>query len=134
MEIRNSNGEMIKATRKEFRDSIRAKYQDKCAYCGIDLNDSFHCDHVLPIHRRKNGTCRYPERDHYDNIVGSCAQCNLAKKQLSIEGFRTRLRRKLIQLNKLANFRLAKVYGQVQETPTKIVFWFEKVKEQVSLR
>ncbi len=88
----------------------------RCHYCGEELNGVYHLDHFLPIHRRKNG-CKYPERDCIENMVVACVRCNIAKKQKSIEGFRRLLQRKLIQLNKLANFSLAKKYRQLVETP-----------------
>lgn len=43
----------------------------KCWHCGKPLNNEFHVDHLVPLSR---GGSNYP-----NNIVCSCAKCNLAK-------------------------------------------------------
>lgn len=40
---------------KEERQYLLNKYNQKCAYCGCDLNyESLTADHIIPLH--KNGT------------------------------------------------------------------------------
>lgn len=51
---------------------IRAQWQNQCAYCGAELGDApIHREHVYPLHRGGQNTA--------DNIVPSCAQCNISK-------------------------------------------------------
>lgn len=53
---------------------IRRQYEaqkGKCYYCGCDLGDSYHTDHVIPLSRGGS--------DGPENIVVACGPCNLAK-------------------------------------------------------
>lgn len=58
---------------KAQREAVRAKYNGRCAYCGSQLHDRFHVDHLEPICRlmdwesglgfKETGEVAYPERD-----------------------------------------------------------------------
>lgn len=39
------------ATKKQQRESIRLKYDNRCAYCGCELKGNWHVDHIEPIVR-----------------------------------------------------------------------------------
>jgi 5-methylcytosine-specific restriction endonuclease McrA len=43
----------------------------ECAYCGCDISEDFHVDHIIPL--AKGGT------NEPDNICLSCPTCNLQK-------------------------------------------------------
>lgn len=65
------------------RSLIRAKFNNRCAYCGKTLGDrEWECtfDHIVP--KSKGGT-----REE-NNINPACFGCNQMKKDLSLEEFR----------------------------------------------
>ncbi len=123
---------------KAQREQIRLKYGNKCAYCGCELNNRWHADHLEPLHRdsiydkeKKKfvfaGTCQYPENEHFENYMPSCASCNITKSTMTLERFRTYIQQTVDSLNKnhYAAYKFAKRYGLVQETIKPVVFYFE---------
>lgn len=77
----------MRLTKKE-REKIRAMFGGRCAYCGKELGDKFHIDHIKSIFR---GWDEKPDRageDVKDNLVPVCARCNLRKGSSSLEHFR----------------------------------------------
>lgn len=71
------------------RDLIRAKFDGRCAYCGIQLSQERRGDNVLQIDhvhpRHLGGT------DNIENLVPACRRCNHYKKTFSIDEFRREL-------------------------------------------
>ncbi|MDD2284719.1 MAG: hypothetical protein PHU98_06380 [Mariniphaga sp.] len=37
---------------KKTRELIRNKYNNRCAYCGVELNSNFHVDEIVPVRRK----------------------------------------------------------------------------------
>lgn len=73
-----------KSEREIARDRAKTAAQNlarnvNCPYCGIQLDDRAHLDHVLPVQR---GGPSEPW-----NLVFACMQCNLAKRDLSLAEF-----------------------------------------------
>lgn len=61
---------------------IRNQYlsqNGRCFYCGIDVGNGYHVDHVVPLSR---GGSNSPE-----NIVIACEPCNRSKHARSVEDF-----------------------------------------------
>jgi len=57
------------------KEDILLQYKSqkgKCWWCGIELNDVYHVDHLVPLSR--GGT------DNPNNLVVTCQFCNLSKK------------------------------------------------------
>lgn len=50
-----------------------------CAYCSVELGDSWHVDHMMPLSR--GGT------DDPVNLALACAPCNLSKGSKTVEEF-----------------------------------------------
>lgn len=61
------------------KNYLLKKYQNQCAYCGVDLNGKFHVDHIRPI--AKNGD------NSIKNLAVCCVKCNLAKHAKTAEEF-----------------------------------------------
>lgn len=120
-----------KVISKNIRKSIYDKYEGHCAYCGKELSiDAFQVDHMKPV-REMNGILDHPENDTIENLVPSCRQCNKRKGSGSIEFFRHELECSLDRLRMYnATFRFAELYEQIEATPKKVVFFFEKFNEQ----
>jgi len=103
------------------RQAIKNKYNGLCAYCGIELSDRFHVDHIRS--KRTGG------KDEVDNYNPSCPSCNIRKGTATIELFRSELKRDLFQLNRdSAKFRLAVRYGLIALSSDEVIFYFEKLK------
>lgn len=115
---------------KKNREIVFNKYGGKCAYCGCDLVQGWHVDHVEPIRRYegcKEG--RYPQRDCIENMMPSCASCNINKHGDSIESFRNLIQGFMNHLNNLnTQYKIAKRYGLVKEDIKPVVFYFETYK------
>lgn len=119
---------------------IYEKYNGHCGYCGeaIKFRD-MQIDHIIPktnftqhITREKQKIPPFlyhlTEKDvhHPDNLMPACRACNGAKSWYSLELFRWEIEQQLDRVNRYSNnYRLAKRYKLVQETPQKIVFYFE---------
>ena len=112
--------------KKEVRNSIANKTNNRCAYCGDKLKKGWHLDHMKPIIRTATGMER-PENHNEDNFIASCPQCNLLKTSGSIEYLRDAIIDRLKQLSRQASYRTAIRYGILKETKKNIVFYFEKI-------
>ena len=120
-------------TKKE-RQLIFDKYNGHCAYCGCELKQGWHVDHLKPIrrHTRKEG-CRYPKRDCAENCMPACASCNINKHSMSIEEFRKLVGGFVKSLNRdSTQYKIAKRYGFVVEVEKPVVFYFESCPNTLS--
>lgn len=105
---------------KVVRESVRNKYGGKCAYCGCDLPERFHVDHLVPISRK------YSTND-ISNLMPACPQCNNFKHTWSLEDFRRELQLQVERARKHSvNFRNCERFGLINITNKPIIFWFEK--------
>jgi 5-methylcytosine-specific restriction endonuclease McrA len=63
----------------EHIDRVKLKYMydGKRVYCGQELKDKFHTDHLLPVSRYEKIGKKCPH--DYNNVVPACPTCNLEK-------------------------------------------------------
>ncbi|WP_336284170.1 HNH endonuclease signature motif containing protein [Citrobacter arsenatis] len=138
---------MTKLTKKQ-RAVIREKFGGKCAYCGCELPERWHADHVVPVVRKlkavktghhtyklvSTGEMHYPENDKLENMYPACVECNLYKHAASVECFR-----KMIvdgfrgAVNRSQSLRCAQRFGMLTVTPAAdadVIFWFEKYQAE----
>jgi len=119
--------------KKKVRNRLYHKYNGHCAYCGCKLQSGWHADHLIPIRRNVDlhGNLlglENPENDTEENLMPSCPSCNINKHSGSIEDFRNLVSNFVDSLNKQSvQYKVAKRYGQIKETRTQIVFYFEKL-------
>lgn len=139
-------------TMSKKRQAIWDKSGGKCWYCGCDLQEKgWHADHVEAIvrspiitgyetiHRETfNGIdmsykkpiygtqVTNPELDNQDNLVPSCASCNIMKGKLSIEQFRSLIADQKRLLMKKAFLSNAVRFGVIKLSDEPITFWFEE--------
>jgi 5-methylcytosine-specific restriction endonuclease McrA len=125
-------------TKKE-RQIVFDKYNGKCAYCGCDLQQGWHVDHIQAI--RRNDSDESIERmnkirttplvrgqNSIENYNPACRQCNIWKSTYNIEQFRKEVSEQIKRLNDYnANYRNAKRYGLIIETNIEVKFYFETV-------
>jgi 5-methylcytosine-specific restriction endonuclease McrA len=139
---------MKKLTKKQERQIIFDKYDGKCAYCGNPLIfEKMQVDHIIPKYNFKmyvGNKYNVPgflshltieDIDHIDNLFPACAVCNKWKDTFDLELFRGELFKQIERLNKYSsNFRIAKKYGLVLETPKPIIFYFEQTNKNKTLK
>lgn len=116
---------------KALRQKVKAKFGGKCAYCGCDLGDKWHVDHLDPIIRNADGTVEHPENDVIANYMPSCVGCNLSKKRMSLDNWRNWIKGHIVSLNRdNPAYRTAKRFGLVVEQDIDVNFYFERDKCQ----
>jgi len=126
---------------KTQREQVRMKFGGKCAYCGCDLPQRWHADHVEAVERKleyvrgkgfvATGEMYKPQNDTIENMMPSCPPCNISKHALSLDEWRGWLSGHVKSLNSYHPiYRLAKAYGLVQETGATVVFYFERLAQQ----
>ena len=115
------------------RKLIYDKSEGRCWYCGETLGEKgWHSDHFHPIVRNGDNSCLYPKLDCIENMVPSCAPCNLMKSSYTIEFFRSMLYNFVGSLNKSSTqYKFTKRYRQVIETRHPIIFHFEKMGYEI---
>jgi hypothetical protein len=70
------------------RDWVFAKTGGRCIYCGADLGEYWHVDHLYP---KSRGGCW----DCIENLVPACASCNVDKSTLTLPKWKDKIRRRL---------------------------------------
>lgn len=108
---------------KKIREQIYQKYNGHCAYCGCVLAyKDMQVDHIKSVYG-KDGS------NDVDNLLPACRMCNFYKSTFSIDAFRKNLETLHERLQKPFIYRLAFKYGLITEHKDKVVFYFEKEKE-----
>lgn len=125
---------------KAQRATLRAMFGGHCAYCGCDLGELWHADHVVPCERKwvpvngravATGEFHRPESNRIENFMPACPPCNIDKHMMSIEHWREKLARTLEVLQRnYPTYRHALRFGMLEEKPAPIVFYFERVGVQ----
>ena len=133
--------------KNKIRDLLKKKYNNKCAYCGCELQKGWHVDEIEPVRRNhkwnnekkryeidKNNPMIHPERLHIDNQNPSCASCNINKHSESLESFRNAIKGYMKHLNgKSTQYKIAKRYGLIVENDIAVKFYFETVCSQLEI-
>lgn len=126
---------------KSQRAALREKFGGRCAYCGEELGDRWHADHIEYVERElvfvpgkgvvSTGRMLRPERDTLENLNPACAPCNLDKNSLTLEAWRALMQRSNeVLMRDVSTFRRAVRYGLVELKATPIVFYFERAQAQ----
>ncbi len=109
------------------RKLVLSKSGGVCWYCGCDLKGlKWHIDHFIPQHRYfiEGGDS---DVNGIDNLVPSCAPCNLFKSTFLIEELRSQISYQVERArNTSVNFRIAERFGLLKVTFKPVVFWFEQ--------
>lgn len=118
--------------KKTEREQVRMRYGGLCAYCGSPLGERWHADHFEPVIRSwfgKPGDMERPQNDRLENMMPSCAPCNIDKHARTLEDWRRKLQDspKVLSRNE-STFRHAIRFGLVAVTGERVVFHFERVE------
>ena len=113
---------------KQQRAELRNKYDGRCAYCGCELSDRWHADHIEPVVRNWwDGTCKNPHNHVLENLNPSCPSCNIVKSSMSLDAFRKVIGGFITSLNRdSTQYKFAKRYGLLEEKEIEVKFWFER--------
>lgn len=110
--------------KKSVRIEIYNKFNGHCAYCGREIEyKQMQIDHYWP----QSLSHFHPDTDNdrEENLMPSCAKCNIHKGGMRPEMWRSELGRQVTRLKKNAQFDRAVRFGQLQITETPIIFYFE---------
>tara|TARA_R110000772_G_C13310276_1_gene440173 strand:+ start:18728 stop:19084 length:357 start_codon:yes stop_codon:yes gene_type:complete len=113
---------------KKQRQQVYDKSGGHCWYCGHDLPDRWHVDHVEPVRRSYEGKIEAESMHLHqvDNMVPSCPPCNMFKSASSLEQFRRHIERlPSIMREYSVKFRNAERFGMIDDMREPVVFWFE---------
>lgn len=121
---------------KKQREALKIKFGGCCAYCGIDLGDKWHVDHIEAVKRDLihvgggkliTGEMTRPHLDTIENMNPACIPCNTNKSSMSLEGWRRTLTHyRDVQLLRDSNHaRHLLRFGLIEIKPDPIVFFFE---------
>lgn len=134
---------------KAKREQIRLMFGGRCAYCGCELLNGWHVDHVKPVLRdwefvrdergnlttkngvtvtRQTGKLFRPENDTQENLFPACIPCNIDKGTCELEDWREYLHQRIVVKlrENSSTFRHAERFGVVSISVEPLVFWFEK--------
>lgn len=122
---------------KRQKDTLRAKFDGLCAYCGNPL-DKMHADHKEPVVRVTRDCMGKPlpadecymvkpERNVVANMMPACAPCNLHKGGYSLEGWRDIIQRSAAIARKATStFKAGERFGIITVSEQPVVFYFER--------
>lgn len=112
------------AISKAVRQTVYAKYDGHCAYCGrkIEFKD-MQVDHFKPLGayiEANRGT------DDIENLMPSCRTCNHYKRANSLETFRRYIQEIPRKLRRNYIYKVGVIYGNVIENEKPVEFYFER--------
>jgi hypothetical protein len=126
----------VKLTKAQ-REYVKNKYGGRCAYCGSELQNRWHADHLEPVVRKLKhipgkgvvalGEMWNPNADKIENIMPACPACNIDKHSYPLEFWREQIQDSCnILTRNTTTYRRARRFGLVEETGVQIEFYFEK--------
>ena len=114
---------------KDLRRKVLGRYGGRCGYCGKE-HVKLQVDHIFPLALKHLWTEAPKDINCEDNLMPACARCNRYKTSMRLGCFRYQVSQQLERARKNWNFRIARDYGLIKETPREIVFYFEKIKNK----
>lgn len=114
---------------KKIRLELHENYNQRCAYCGCDLEyKDMQVDHIKSVYANADFKQSMSNEEMYDitNLLPSYRQCNFYKSSMELDAFRERLTTTMMEnLKKEFTYRLALKYGLIEECIKPIRFYFE---------
>ena len=123
---------------KAQRAALREKFGGRCAYCGCELSEKWHADHVEAVEREgrfvrgkwvKSGNLLRPENDNVDNLFPACVKCNILKGPGTPETLRsalTYMAHSIPRIKTYSHVHHLMRFGKLEIDTTPVVFWFER--------
>ena len=122
---------------KAQREQLKNKFGGHCAYCGCDLSDKWHADHIEAVDRvlawcpkrgvKSTGEMHKPHLDTIENLNPSCVPCNINKHSMSLELWRKSIAhyRDVQLLRDSTHARHLHRFGLIEIKDKPVVFFFE---------
>lgn len=109
---------------KKVRETVYAKYNGHCAYCGKEIAyKDMQIDHFIAKRSwSESGT------DDIENLMPACRMCNHYKRANSLEVFRMYIAEIPRKLRENYIYKVGVAYGNIIENEKPIVFYFEKME------
>lgn len=114
--------------KKNEREALKQKFGGCCAYCGCELEDKWHADHIEPVLRINDTEMVNPEHDRLENLVPACHPCNLHKHCAGLEDYRRIINDGRHEFLRSGKGKALVRMNLVQMSDEPVVFWFEKYK------
>lgn len=117
---------------KAERQTVYDKCSGHCAYCGCEITIAqMQADHVIPMEFYDAYKTQGKDIDTVDNMLPACRSCNNYKSTLTLDKFRIAIEKWPFVLNRdNVTYRNAVRFGMVEPKPHKVVFYFEKMREE----
>jgi hypothetical protein len=131
----------LRLTKKQ-RATLREKFGGNCAYCGCELGERWHADHLEPVLRgyapvsesNPSGVL-HVSRDVVENMMPACGPCNLDKASYSLEQWRGKLSRSIESMQRYSStYRHALRFGLIAPTGAPVMFYFERGASHENLK
>lgn len=118
---------------RAVREAVYNKCNGHCAYCGIQIPISkMQIDHLIPFEFADAYAIQGICLDAFDNLMPACRSCNNYKSSLTLDKFRKSVERwPEVLLRDSVTYRNAVRFGLVEPKPHKVIFYFERIKEEV---
>ncbi|MFH7808803.1 HNH endonuclease [Acinetobacter sp. BSP-153] len=123
---------------KQQRTDLKMKFGGHCAYCGCELGDKWHADHIEAVKRdlefipgvglRTTSEMLRPQNDTLENMNPACVPCNTNKSSMSLEMWRRSIEhyRDVQLLRDSTHARHLHRFGLIEIKSEPVVFFFEK--------
>lgn len=123
---------------KQQRTGLKMKFGGHCAYCGCELGDKWHADHIEAVKRdlefipgvglRTTSEMLRPQNDTLENMNPACVPCNTNKSSMSLEFWRRSIEhyRDVQLLRDSTHARHLHRFGLIEIKSEPVVFFFEK--------
>lgn len=122
---------------KAQREQLKNKFGGHCAYCGCDLGDKWHADHIEPVDRvmvdcekrgiKTSNQMHKPHLDTIENLNPACVPCNSNKSSIPLEKWRDAIAhyRDVQLLRDSTHARHLHRFGLIEIKDKPVVFFFE---------
>ncbi|ROR52314.1 UNVERIFIED_ORG: HNH endonuclease [Providencia alcalifaciens] len=114
---------------KSQREKLRMLFGGRCAYCGCELGEKWHADHVEPV-IRVDGLMVHKDRDTEENLVPACHACNLHKHSHPFENYRRIIDDGRNEFLRSGKGKALVRMGLVEMKHDPIVFYFERYQKE----
>ena len=126
--------------KKQLREQVRLKYNNKCAYTGTELESDWQVDYIIPKARFYNLSVT-GDMNHINNLLPCNRIINHYKRDLDLDGFRRYMTNFHIRLSKLPKKttvdrtknrilymnKVAEYFGITTDKPFNGKFYFETI-------
>jgi 5-methylcytosine-specific restriction endonuclease McrA len=120
--------------RKSVRERIHQKFNGHCAYCGRAIEyKQMQVDHYYPQCKARFYARRF-KIDVYaeENLMPTCRRCNHYKRAATPNQFRLLMKTLHERLEAIYILKVAVDFGMASVKPFDGLFYFEKLKKEVS--